>query len=60
MDEKDVRYIHAHTNTHNVILSIKSMNPCHLEQHDGPYDYYTKWNKSEKDKYCMISLICRI
>ena len=20
--------------------------------------YYAKWNKSEKDKYCMISLIC--
>ena len=22
--------------------------------------YYAKWNKSEKDKYCMISLNCGI
>ena len=27
---------------------------------DGPRDYYTKWNTSEKDKYYMISLIYRI
>ena len=27
---------------------------------DGPRDYHTKWNKSERDKYCMISQICGI
>ena len=27
---------------------------------DGPRGYSAKWNKSEKDKYCMISLICEI
>ena len=27
---------------------------------DGLKGHYTKWNKSEKDKYCMISLICGI
>ena len=27
---------------------------------DGPRDYHTKWSKSDKDKYHMISLICRI
>ena len=26
---------------------------------DGPNDYYTKWNKGDRDKYC-ISLICGI
>jgi len=25
---------------------------------DGPRDYHTKWNKSDRDKYHMISLIC--
>ena len=25
---------------------------------DGSRGYYAKWNKSEKDKYFMISLIC--
>ena len=27
---------------------------------DGPRDYQTKWSKSEKDKYGMISVICGI
>ena len=27
---------------------------------DGPRVYHTKWNKSDKDKYYMISLICGI
>ena len=26
----------------------------------GPRGHYAKWKKSEKEKYCMISLICRI
>ena len=24
---------------------------------DGPRDYHTKWNKPDKDKYHMLSLI---
>ena len=27
---------------------------------DGPRDCHTVWSKSDKDKYHMISLICRI
>ena len=27
---------------------------------DGPREYYAKWNKSKKDKYCIISLMCGI
>ena len=27
---------------------------------DGTRDYHTKWSKSDKDKYCMISLISAI
>ena len=27
---------------------------------DGPRGYYDKWNKSDKDKYCMTSLTCEI
>ena len=27
---------------------------------DGPRDYHSKWTKSEKDKYHLISLICGI
>ena len=27
---------------------------------DGPRDYHTKWSKSDKDTYHLISLTCRI
>ena len=27
---------------------------------DGPREYYTKWSRSEKDKYHVMSLICVI
>ena len=27
---------------------------------DGPWGHYVKWNKTDKDKYCMISPICGI
>ena len=27
---------------------------------DGPREHHTKWSKSDKDKYYMISLICGI
>ena len=27
---------------------------------DGPGEYYAKWNKSEEDKYSMLSLTCGI
>jgi len=27
---------------------------------DGPWSHYAKWNKSEKSKYHMVSLICGI
>ena len=27
---------------------------------NGPRDYHTEWNMTEKDKYHMISLTCEI
>ena len=33
---------------------------CHCNNMDGPREYYAQWNKSEKDKYFMLSLICGI
>ena len=27
---------------------------------DGPGEYYTKWNKSDRDKCCMLSVKCGI
>ena len=31
--------------------------PAICNNMDDPWGYYAKWNKSEKDKYCMMSLI---
>ena len=39
---------------------IKEWNFAICENIDGPRGYYAQWNKSEKDKYYMISLRCGI
>ena len=38
----------------------KEWNNAICSNMDEPTDYGTKWNKSEKDKYHMISLICGV
>ena len=43
-----------------IILSHKEWNNAIGSNMDWPRDYHTKWSKSEKDKYHMISLICGI
>jgi len=49
-------YIHTHG---GILLSYKKeWNLAIRDNLDGPTGYYAKWNKSEKDKYCVISLIC--
>ena len=56
MDKEDVVYIH-----NEILLSHKKeWNHAICSNIDGPRDYHTKWSKSEKDKYHMISLICGI
>ena len=62
MDKEDVIHTHTHTHTHNGILL------CHKKEWkftiynnmDGLGGYYSKWNKSEKDKYHVILLISGI
>ena len=51
-------YTPTHTMEYHSV--IKTMEIYHLQQHAGFGGYYTKWNKLEKDKYCMISLRCKI
>ena len=38
----------------------KEQNNAICSNMDGPRDYQTQWSKSEKDKYNMISFICRV
>ena len=40
--------------------AIKRMNDGICIKVDGPRDYHTKGSKSEKGKYCTVSLTCVI
>ena len=54
-------YIYIYTHIHNgLLLSHKKWNSAICSNIDGARDYHTKWGKSEKDKYHMISLTCGI
>ena len=56
MDKENVVCIHK-----GILLSHKkgwNLNSC--GDMYGPRGYYDKWNKSDKDKYCMTSLTCEI
>ena len=52
------------TNTHphaGILFSYKKeWNLAICDNIDGPQRYYATWNKSDKDKYCMMSFICGI
>ena len=50
---------HTHTHTHSILFShIKEFTICN--NIDEFEEYYERWHKSEKDKYCMFSFICGI
>ena len=56
MNKEDVVHIH-----NGILFSHKKeWNNAICSNMDGPKDYHTKWSKSEKDKYHVISLICGI
>ena len=51
-------YAHTHTHTHDYYSTIKKeWNFTTCKKAGGLGGYYAKWNTSEKNKYCMISLI---
>ena len=55
-------YLQTHTHSNNGTLSSyeKEWNFATCSNVDELRGHYAKWNKSEKDKYCMIPLICEI
>ena len=56
MDNEDMVYMY-----NGILVGHKKWNLAICTNSDGPREYYSKWNKqTEKDKYCMISLICGI
>ena len=49
-------YTHTHTHTHtHGIFSHKEENPAICGNIGEYWEHYAKWNKSEKDKYYMMS-----
>ena len=56
MDKEDVVHI-----CNGILFSHKKeWNNAICSNIDGPIDYQTEQSKSDKDKYCMTSLICGI
>ena len=55
MDKGDLAHVY-----NGLFVGHKKWNIAICDNMDGPRDYYGKWNKSEKDKYHMNSLICGI
>ena len=56
VDKEDLVYIH-----NGILVSHnKEWNNAICNNMNGSRDYHTKWSKSDKDKYHVISLICRI
>ena len=56
MDEEDVVHIY-----NGILLGQKrEWNNAICSHMDATRDHHTKWSKSEKDKYHMMSLICGI
>ena len=67
MDKEDVvyiciyTYIYIHTHTVEYYSAIKKeWNLAICNNMDGARGHNAKWNKSEKDKYLIISLMCGI
>ena len=55
-----IRYVYTHTHTHTHTWNIIQPYKGHLAMcgnMEGPYQHRAKGNKSEKDKYHMISLL---
>ena len=59
MDKMWCTHTHTHTHTNGILLNCeKELKFAICNNMDGPSGYYAKWNKSEKDKYYVTSLIC--
>ena len=63
---KKMWYTHTHTHTHThshngTLCSHKKGNPAICDNMDGPEGIIlSKISKTERDKYCTMSLICGI
>ena len=50
-------YVYLHTEKYYSALK-KDWNLAICDSMDGPRGYYAKWNKLEKDRHGMFSLMC--
>ena len=53
-------YTHTHAHTMKYYSAIKKNEILSFVTTWMDSGYYAKWNKSEKNKYCMFSLMCRM
>ena len=67
MDKEDGIYVDISMYLYRSISMYNELLPSHTKEWnyaicsnmDGLGRCYAEWNKSEKDRYCMISLICK-
>ena len=58
MDKEEVVYIYIH---HEILLSRKKVDFAVCNNMNGLRGYYaSEISQTEKDKYCVLSLICGI
>lgn len=57
MNKKDVI---THTHTEILLSHEKGGYPAVCDNMNGPWACYAKWDKTDQDKYCKISIICGI
>ena len=57
MDEwiKKISHTHTHTHTHTLFSHEKEGNPAFYDNMDGTWEYYAKWNKSERKRNSVCS-----
>ena len=62
MDKEDVRYTHTHTHTHNGILVLKKNETMPFAETwmDLEIIILSEASQKGKDKYFVVSPICRI
>ena len=53
-------YISIHRYATYISMPYKEWNFAIFNNMLGPVQHYAYWNKSDKDKYCKLSLICGV
>ena len=60
MDKEDVIHTHTHTHTYYLTIKVNEILPLAATWKDLEGIMQSKISQTEKDKYCMMLLVCGI